>query len=224
MPGIAWQAAHPTKDVDSGSIMSGPEQGINEYFESVYRTQSPDGSVVEAAPWDVGAPQPMVIELERGGAIQGEVLDAGCGTGENALYLAARGYAVTGVDAAPSALAHARAKAAQRGLTVEFEVADARELTGYDGRFDTVVDSGLLHTFSDPDSARYVAALRRVCRPGGLVHVLAISDAAEYLPGPRRLSEQQMRAAFTGGWVIELLRPTTMHGPLPAWLLTARRT
>src|SRR4051794_31553922 len=72
------------------------------------------------APWDVGRPQPAIVRLARAGAFAGAVLDAGCGTGENALHVAALGLPVLGIDVAATALSIAREKAAERGLGAEF--------------------------------------------------------------------------------------------------------
>ena len=87
------------------------------------------------------------------------MLDAGCGTGENALFFAARGFEVVGVDAVEAAVEAARAKAEARGLAAEFLVHDALTLEGLGRRFATVVDSGLFHTFDDGERRRYVASL-----------------------------------------------------------------
>ena len=82
------------------------------------------------APWDTGRPQPAIMRLAAEGRFAGRLLDAGCGTGENALHVASLGFAVLGVDVAETALAIARAKAAERGIEeVEFAAADAL-LTG----------------------------------------------------------------------------------------------
>jgi 2-polyprenyl-3-methyl-5-hydroxy-6-metoxy-1,4-benzoquinol methylase len=80
------------------------------------------------APWDIGRPQPAIERLAREGAFAGAVLDAGCGTGENALHLALLGLRVLGVDVAETALSIARAKAAERGIDAEFVLADALHL------------------------------------------------------------------------------------------------
>src|ERR1700754_3202071 len=80
------------------------------------------------APWDFGEPQPAVVRLAGEGAFAGAVLDAGCGTGENALHLASLGLSVLGVDVAETALAIARDKAAQRDIDAEFALADALRL------------------------------------------------------------------------------------------------
>jgi 2-polyprenyl-3-methyl-5-hydroxy-6-metoxy-1,4-benzoquinol methylase len=72
------------------------------------------------APWDIGHPQPAIVRLASEGGFAGPVLDAGCGTGDNALLVASLGLPVLGVDVAETALAMARKKAAERGIKVEF--------------------------------------------------------------------------------------------------------
>ncbi|CPZ14353.1 thiopurine S-methyltransferase (tpmt) superfamily protein [Mycobacteroides abscessus] len=97
--------------------------------------------------WNIGEPQPEYAALiDQEGTVQGEVLDAGCGYAELALALAARGHTVVGIDLASTAVEAATAAALERGLrTATFQQADISSFTGYDGRFSTVFDSGLLH-------------------------------------------------------------------------------
>src|SRR5512135_2383123 len=102
-------------------------------------------------PWDIPGPQPVIARLEESGEIHGSVLDAGCGTGENALFLASKGHEVWGLDFVPAALERARAKARERGLDVVFGEGNALELEALGRRFDTVIDSGLFHVFSDEE-------------------------------------------------------------------------
>src|SRR3990170_7567446 len=118
-------------------------------------------------PWDIGRPQPAFVRLAAQGAIVGPVLDAGCGTGENALHFAGLGFEVTGLDAAPTAIAAARAKAAQRGLAVEFIVCDALALGQVGRTFATIIDCGLFHVFGHADRATYVAGLAAAVEAGG---------------------------------------------------------
>jgi SAM-dependent methyltransferase len=160
-----------------------------ERFEPMYASRPP---------WDIGRPQPALVEAVEAGEVRGDVLDAGCGTGELALWLASRGHHVLGIDIVPAALEQARAKAAERGLDAhaEFALADALDLATLGRAFDTVLDCGLFHTFDDAERARYVDALGHVIQPGGVAIVLCFSDAEPLGDGPRRVSEDEIRAAF----------------------------
>ena len=109
------------------------------------------------APWDVGQPQPAIVRLASRGGFAGRVLDAGCGTGENALLVASLGLSVLGVDVAETALAIAREKASECGMEVEFATADAFHLDRLRGIFDTVLDCGLFHSFDGDERPSYVA-------------------------------------------------------------------
>ena len=128
------------------------------------------------APWDVGRPQPAIVRLAGEGAFAGAVLDAGCGTGENALHVASLGLHVVGVDVAETALSIAREKAAARGIDAAFVVADALHLDRLGRAFETVLDCGLFHTFDSDERRTYVASLASVTSPGGHVYVLCFSD------------------------------------------------
>jgi len=151
-------------------------------------------------PWDIPQPQPAFVALEQG-AIQGSVLDAGCGTGENALYFASLGHETWGIDGAAAAVEQARQKALQRGLVVEFRVHDALALEELGRRFDTVTDSGLFHVFGDEDRACYVQNLAHVLRSGGRYFMLCFSDRQPgSFPLPRRVTQEEIRAAFADGW------------------------
>jgi SAM-dependent methyltransferase len=180
--------------------------------------------------WEIPGPQPAVTGLWERGLIRGLVLDAGCGTGENALFLAARGLDVWGVDISPSAIGMARAKAAARGLPVaRFLVADALRLDRLGMTFDTVIDSGLFHALSDGERDLYVPGLARILRPGSMVHVLCTSDDEPGNDGPRRILRAEITESFAGGW--ELLRieaarieRNISRGSARAWLVTVRRT
>ena len=182
------------------------------------------------APWDTGEPQPAIVRLADEGGFTGTVLDAGCGTGDNALDLAARGLGVLGVDVAGTAVSAAREKAAARGLEAEFLVADALRLDRLGREFDTVLDCGLFHTFDGDERRDYAAGLATVTRRGGRLHVLCFADVGDDL-GPHPVGEQELRAAFTedGGWQVAAIRPercrTRFHGGAgaPAWLATIHR-
>ncbi len=152
-------------------------------FEAMYRQSSP--------PWDIGRPQDAIVALADAGKIRGRVLDVGCGTGENVLFLAQRGFDVTGIDLAPTAIDRARQKAQDRSLAVTFEIADALDLGALGMAFDTIVDSGLFHVFDDADRRRYVASLAAALTPGGRYFMLAFSDEQPGTWGPRRIRQRR---------------------------------
>src|SRR5262245_63005299 len=126
------------------------------------------------APWDIDRPQPAFVAVAD--RVTGRVLDAGCGTGEHALFFAARGHRVTGIDFVAGAVERARAKAAARDLAAEFLVKDATALGDSGERFASVIDCGLFHVFSDDDRRRYVRGLAHVTEPGGRLFLMCFSD------------------------------------------------
>ena len=178
-------------------------------------------------PWDIGRPQRAFVQLADQGAIEGAVLDAGCGTGENALYLAGLGHVVVGVDAVPAAIERAGAKMLEKGLQVQFLVADARRLDALGRMFDTVIDSGLFHVFSDQDRVAYVESLASAVRGGGRVFILCFSEREPGDWGPRRVTERELRDAFRDGWEVERIVPerleTNLGHDVEGWLATVRR-
>jgi SAM-dependent methyltransferase len=155
------------------------------------------------APWDIGRPQSAFIELAAGGLLAGRVLDAGCGTGEHALLAASHGADAVGIDVSPVAIERAREKAGARGIKARFEVADALNLADLSLTCDTIIDSGLFHVFDDDSRARYVQSLGSVLRPGGTCYLMCFSDRQPGNIGPRRVSEDELRAAFGDGWTVQ---------------------
>src|SRR5262249_43771629 len=151
------------------------------------------------APWDVGKPQPAFTAVAD--QVTGPILDAGCGTGEHALFFAARDHRVIGIDFVEEAMRRARRKAAERGLlAVEFLVKDATALANWGERFASVIDCGLFHVFSDEDRRRYVRGLAEVVEPGGRLFLLCFSDEEPGTEGPRRGGRQGLLECFAGRW------------------------
>ncbi|HEX7162295.1 MAG TPA: class I SAM-dependent methyltransferase [Trebonia sp.] len=184
-----------------------------------------------APPWDIGRPQSAFVRLADRGLLSGRLLDAGCGTGEHTLLAAARGADATGVDISPRAIARARDKAAERGLQARFEVADALSLGQLGLAIDTVIDSGVFHVFDDEDRVRYVTSLAGVLPPGGRCYLMCFSDRQPGEYGPRRVSQDELRAAFSDGWTVTSIEASAFEvnpGSLPvpaaqAWLAAIQR-
>jgi K+-transporting ATPase KdpA subunit len=193
-------------------------------FENIYAGQPR---------WEIGRPQKAILAVAD--RITGSVLDAGCGTGENALYFASRGQKVTGIDFLAEPISRAKQKAVERGLTATFLVMDALALKELPEVFDSAIDSGLFHVFSDDDRRRYVEGLASVLKPGGRLFLLCFSDAEPGEQGPRRVSRKEIEDAFAEGWVVESIEPSrfevrpdpddisfTDGGP-KAWFVVVRR-
>jgi SAM-dependent methyltransferase len=186
----------------------------------------------QKAPWDIDRPQAPF--LDAADQITGSILDAGCGTGENALFFAQRGQQVTGIDYLDEPIRRAQQKAADRNLLANFLVVDALALRELPQVFDNAIDCGLFHVFGDADRTQYVAGMADVLKPGGRLFLMCFSDAEPPGPGPRRVSKAELEAAFGAGWIIEALTPTRFEvipefkhlfsdGAPKAWFVVVRR-
>jgi ubiquinone/menaquinone biosynthesis C-methylase UbiE len=185
------------------------------------------------APWDIGKPQPQFAAVAD--EVASPILDAGYGTGEHALFFAARGHRVVGIDFVEEAIRRARKKAAERGLALEFFVKDATALGEWGERFASVIDCGLFYCFSNDDRQRYVRGLARVVQPGGQLFLMRFSDEEPGSDGPRRVSRQELYDAFAYGWEVESVEPVRVEvnpefievnfseGGPKAWFAVVRR-
>ena len=183
------------------------------------------------APWDIGRPQPVFVRRAEQGLMAGRVLDSGCGTGEHTLLAAAHGADATGVDVSGLAIRRARDKAAERGLVARFEVGDALRLADLGLTFDVIIDSGVFHVFDDDARGRYVTSLASVLRPGGHCYLACFSDRQPGTWGPRRVSQDELRAAFSDGWAVASIEAATFEvnearigaSSVQAWLAVLER-
>lgn len=175
-------------------------------------------------PWDLGGrPQPPVRNAAQDGSFgrASTILDCGCGAGDNANWLAARGFDVVGFDVSSSAIetaikrseaaAVSNAIAEANGAATFFQ-ASATALEHAEvlqaradeiGGFEVALDSALLHCLNDEAQEAYVDGLRRLLRPGGRLFVGCFSDAnPDPWTNPRRLSEERLRTLLSAerGW------------------------
>jgi ubiquinone/menaquinone biosynthesis C-methylase UbiE len=180
-------------------------------------------------PWEIGRAQPAFVELANAGQVKGSVLDVGCGTGDNVLEMAERGNEAWGIDIVPMAIDQAKAKAKLRGIEATFLVGDALEIEALGRTFDTVIDCGLFHTFSDPERILYEQQLAKVVPPGGVVHLMVMSDWEDPdWGGPRRISQADILDTFRDGWRVDDIREARFNTLFPnirahAWLATLLR-
>ncbi|MFF9335606.1 class I SAM-dependent methyltransferase [Streptomyces albogriseolus] len=189
-------------------------------LEAVYEGYREDTPDALPTPWDIGRAQSALVELEEAGQIKGEVIDVGCGLGDNAIFLASRGYRTTGVDGSANAIDECRKRAAAQGLDVDFAVADAASLDGFENRFDTVVDSALYHCLNEENQRNYVAALHRATRPGAKLHLFCFSkELPPAFPVLQRISEQNLRETVGKLWNITSLKPASYDTSLTPEIL-----
>lgn len=187
-------------------------------FEQAYRAKTVvEGVPMGRVPWDIGRPQPLLVEFEHAGRITGQVLDIGCGPGDNAIYLASLGYQVVGLDSSPTAIDEARARAAARDVAVIFSIADATRLDGYDARFDTVISSALFHCLAPEQRRDHIAALHRVMRPGArLIQFCFVDRGHSEAYAPHQIGAAELRTSYAPpGWSLNTLRTDRMVAIMP---------
>ncbi|MGH3551287.1 MAG: class I SAM-dependent methyltransferase [Mycobacterium sp.] len=185
-------------------------------FDPVYRGEAAQFGVGVRPPWSLGEPQPEIAALIDQGKIQGDVLDAGCGEAALSLHLAALGHNTVGLDASPTAIELAKAQAGKRGLTnASFAVADISSFTGYDGRFNTIVDSTLFHSMPVELRAGYQRSIVRAAAPGASYFVLVFDRAGMPDSPANPVTEDELRDVVSQYWVIDEIRPARIHANFP---------
>jgi SAM-dependent methyltransferase len=196
-------------------------------------------------PWNIGEPQPELAALIAAGQVSSEVLDAGCGYAELSLALAADGYSVVGIELTPTAVAAAKKAAQERNLpNANFVQDDITTFTGYDGRFQTIIDSTLFHSIPVEARDGYQQSISRAAAPGARYFVLVFAKGAfpaDLEHKPNEVDEAELRAAVGKYWEIDEIRPAFIHAftksiadtphptdakgrtMMPAFLLTAHK-
>jgi len=193
-----------------------PDRNWNEHYAS------------GQTPWDSDEPDPALVATVEAGTIPaGRALEVGCGTGTNALWLAAHGFDALGVDVSPLAIERARAKMGDGGTACRFEVLDFLEGPPV-GPFDFVFDRGCFHVFDAPEvRARFAALVAGVLTSGGLwLSLIGSTEGAARDTGPPRRSARDIASAVEP--VLEIVQLRSIHFdldlemPPAAWLCLSR--
>jgi acetyl esterase/lipase len=216
---IAW----PTSASAADPHKAARQPAQQERWDGAYR----DG---RRAPWDIGRPSTDLRQaVEKDVLRPCRVVELGCGSGNDAIYLASRRFDVTAIDIAPSALKQAEKKARDAGVKVRWLQADVLNPPKLKP-FDLIYDRGCYHGVRGQNAAGYVETLRRLSRPGTQVLILA-GNANEPPPhyGPPRVREADIRADFGPWFEFQWLRETRFDTTDPnrkgalAWSILLRR-
>jgi SAM-dependent methyltransferase len=146
-------------------------------------------------PWDTGRPSPELQRVLAEWEIRPcRVLEMGCGTGDNAIYLAQQGFEVSAFDVAPLAIEQARAKARDAGVDIAFHVADFAQLPDLNAPFPFVFDRGFYHIARQVDLGAFQQLVQAVTQPGSLWLTLAgnANDTATVEGGPPRVQAAEI--------------------------------
>jgi len=192
-------------------------QQLIERWDRAYRGQQRPG-------WDTG----LIAEDLKRAVVEGHikpcrVVELGCGSGTNAIYLASQGFDVTAIDVAPTALGIADAKARKAGVRVRWLLADVLNLPDL-GTFDLVFDRGCYHNVRYADAAGFVESMRGLSRPGTRALIVSLNRA-----GPPGVIEQTMRDDFSASFDFVWLKESEIQtGPdgaqrRPSWSLMLQR-
>lgn len=196
-------------------------------FETIYSSRGIKamGLQLDFLPWDIHEPQPKFVELEQAGGFVSPVLDSGTGVGENSIYLASRGYQVTGVDGSSNAIDEAKERARAHGVEYPLLVSDVTSLEGLPTGFNSVLDWGLYHCLPAEHHRPYGAALRRVCAPGASWHLFVFTESTpDSLPMKwLRIGHDALRTALDGNWRIVSIEETTSTTTLTREILAQQR-
>ena len=153
------------------------------WFEPLYAEAAQGRAVI---PWDRGGPHPLLVEwaAARPAPAPGQrALVVGSGPGSDAAYLAGLGWAVTGFDVAPSAIAAARQRFAD-GL-VDFQVADVLEPPEeWTAAYDLVFESYTVQALPVALRPTVINHVRRFVAPNGRLLVLAAAEDTHVEAGP----------------------------------------
>jgi SAM-dependent methyltransferase len=146
---------------------------LAEQMDRIYRDLAS-----EEIPWNVQHPPDLLVELvESRRVLPCRAVDLGCGAGNHAVWLAARGFQVTGLDLSSAAIEAARALARQAGVSCEFAVADLLgDVEAFEALFDFAYEWEVLHHIFPEDRQRYAANVCRVLRPGSSYLSICFSE------------------------------------------------
>jgi SAM-dependent methyltransferase len=173
----------------------------------LYRT----AYLLGVTPWDSGVTPPELKAVVEGpGALPpGRALDLGCGTGTNAVFMAAHGWLVTAVDFMPRAIALARRRAAEAAVSPRFLQGDVTRLAelGVGEGHRLLLDLGCFHSIPADRRDAYADGVTRAASPGATFLLFGFAPD-QIKVGPRGTTRAELEHRFEGWEVIAANRGT----------------
>jgi SAM-dependent methyltransferase len=210
-PGTRRRGAYPLLPLHPNLSMKGPTVSTAVLDAGHWDAQYQSGPL----PWETGRPSTELRRVLAERHIRPcRVIELGCGTGTNAVWLAAQGFQVTAVDLSPVAIRRARRRARAAGMAVHFLACDLRHWRSLGGPFDFFFDRGCYHALRLEDRAGYFATLEHILRPGALGLVLLGNDREPRDEvGPPTLGEGAIRQEFGQLFDVVQLREFRFDAP-----------
>lgn len=142
-----------------------PDPERQAQMDEIYLTLSPD-----AIPWNTETPPQVLTELVESKKIKpGKAVDLGCGAGNYAIYLASRGFDVTGIDISPAAIKLAQENAEKKKIKARFQVADlSGDLSCFNIGFDFAFEWNVLHHIFPEQREVYAKKIAGLLKKGGI--------------------------------------------------------
>ncbi|MBI4214508.1 class I SAM-dependent methyltransferase [archaeon] len=163
-----------------------------------------------ATPWDVGQADELLTQLVESGRVNPvRALELGCGHGNDSIFLASKGFDVTGVDISSRAIQEARKRASRAGVKCNFIVEDATRLGSVKGKFGFIYDRACFHFIPQERWSGYISNVKRLLADDGLF-VLVVSSENDPVTGPYGFSENDIIKLFGGDFDIEEIKLITL--------------
>ncbi|MFW6186060.1 MAG: class I SAM-dependent methyltransferase [Halobacteriota archaeon] len=169
------------------------------WWDRIYRERKP--------PWDSDEPSTHLTELVESGVLRPcRALDICCGKGTEAIYLAEKGFTVSGIDISSEAIKMAREKAKSSNVSVNFEVGDVLYMPFKDNSFEFVNDKGCFHVFGPHEREEFAVEVSRVLKEGGRYLLRCFSDKQPGDYGPYRISTEIIDNIFSSLFEIDEIK------------------
>lgn len=230
--------------VDQGSKLNEFDQ-VN--FTGVYEGKTLMNNVkIKNVPWDVGHHQ-KVVQDALTGQPRGTLLDAGCGTGENAEFAASEGFQVTAIDFSSEAIQICKSR--HKESHVDYQNRDIFDINhSWEEHFDTILDSAVYHAIPSADRLNYLTILESYLRPDGRLTLITFSPSSNGMPEKLAVPREQLetnlqKAGFTAisikqdyycgvystieelikKYSLEIAKNDAGESLLPVWVATATK-